>query len=851
MTTRHNKRLAAAILCILGTLSAAADAQTNYEFNLPQQPLADALRAIGSKTTTNILFEPETVENLTAPAVRGLLSPEEAIKRVLAGTKLVVQQTAADSLLIAPAGAKVTSISFRTSADEHNDRPGLGGSELKLAQSESVQNPQSSDIPTKESSSWGSAFTVLQEIIVTAQKRSERLLDVPMSVSVLSGSELAAQGATQFRDFAATVPGLSFQTSGAGKTQITLRGVTAGTDIGATVGILVDDVPYGAGVANRTLDMGLADVERIEVLRGPQGTLYGASTMGGLIKYVSTRPDPSRFSGKVLTAVSSVEEGGVGYSAAGAVNMPLAQTAALRVSGFHSDDGGYIDNLARNRQDVNATRMDGGRVDFLYQPSDAFSIRLAAFMQNLSRDGEGTADYTLTGAPLFGELDQSRVLAEPTENQYRLYTGTLEYDFGSTKLTSISGYQANELTYLEDMTTVSNPNYLALIRLFLGPDFSTLGQQISHRYSKFTQEVRLASDSQSQLEWLAGVFYSHENHNGRVFWPTQDLAGNPTTANILDFRDAGYFDEYAGFVDLTWHFNDKFDVTAGMRYAHDKLSIAQMPAGLFGSGIDAATAADENVKTYLANARYHINERSTAYLRYATGFRPGSPNFPRIDVTTGTTTLTPPAGPDDLKSYELGYKAETSDRRFGIDAAIFYIDWSDIKIVRVVGGFGFIDNAAGGATVRGGELAITLRPLQQLKISAAMAYQEATLNESEPAVGGRAGEFLPAVPRFSGGLSADYQFAGEWEPHIGASINHVGERHATFDNSPQLVQYVLPEYTNVDVRGGVTLRNVDLQLFVRNLTDERAVFSAINWRGTGMPAFSQPRTIGVSALARF
>ncbi|HEY0686149.1 MAG TPA: TonB-dependent receptor [Steroidobacter sp.] len=838
MTTRRNKLLAAAVLCTLGAIGSVANAQSNYEFNLPPQPLADALRAIGSQTTTNILFDPETVENLTAPALRGTLSPEEAIKLVLAGTKLVVQQTAANSIVIAPARDKVTSISLRNLADD--------GSQLRLAQAEAAQQSASAEERDDDSAS-----VVIQEIIVTAQKRDERLIDVPMSVSVLSGSEIVATGMTQFRDFAATVPGLSFMTSGANSTQVTLRGVTAGTDIGATVGTLVDDVPYSTLSATRSLDLGLADVERIEVLRGPQGTLYGASTMGGLIKYVSVKPDPTRFSGKVLTSVSSVEDGGVGYSASGAVNIPLGDAAALRVSGFYSDDGGYIDNVALDKEDVNATNVDGGRVDFLYQPSEAFSIRLAAFTQTVSRDGEGTTDYTFQGKPIYGELDQSRALAEPSESKYQLYTGTIAYDFGPATLTSITGYQENDLEYVQDLTHAPTPNYLAIIRALLGPNFSALGQQQWGQWNKLTQEIRLASDGSSRLEWLAGVFYTRENFWGGTYWDTLDLAGNPTTANVLDFRATNRYEEYAGFGDLTWHFTDKFDVTVGMRYAHDKQNTAQSPRGLFGSGIDTAGGSEENVKTYLANARYHFNDRNTVYARYATGFRPGGPNYPRINVTTGTTTPTAPFDPDDLKSYELGYKAETSDRRFGIDAAIFYIDWSDIKINRVVGGFGFTDNATNGATVKGAELALTLRPLQQLKIATALAYQDATLDEDEPAFGGRAGEFLPAVPRFSGGLSADYQFAGQWDPRVGASVNYVGERNAVFDNSVPYVQYVLPSYTNVDARGGLTLRNVDLQLFVRNVTNERAVFSALNWRGTGMPAISQPRTIGVSALARF
>lgn len=201
------------------------------------------------------------------------------------------------------------------------------------------------------------------DIVVTAQKKAERLLETPQSATAISGEDLARINAVQFRDFANSVPALSFTTAGPGQTQLTLRGVTAGNDIGPTVGVYVNDVPYGSSTAftnasSLSLDAGLFDMDRIEVLRGPQGTLYGASTMGGLIKYVTAAPELDVLSGSAQAGVSDTRHGGISYNGTVAVNAPIVtDKIALRANGFYSHDGGFIDNLALGRKDVNRSRV--------------------------------------------------------------------------------------------------------------------------------------------------------------------------------------------------------------------------------------------------------------------------------------------------------------------------------------------------------------------------------------------------------------------------------------------------------------------------------------------------------------
>jgi iron complex outermembrane receptor protein len=247
--------------------------------------------------------------------------------------------------------------------------------------------------------------TSLEEIVVTAQKKEEKLSETPLSITAISASQIEALGATEFRDIADTVPGLSIIGNGVGQSQVNLRGVTTGADVAPTVGIYVDDVPYGSSTpfgnfAQLALDVGLFDLNRVEVLRGPQGTLYGASTMGGLIKYVTTMPDTNGYSGTARAGISATRAGGISYDGAAALNAPLIpDVAAVRVSGFYSHDGGFVDNLTQGKEDVNQAKLYGGRADFLLKPLDKLSIRLTGFAQNTYRDGSSRSEYETRALP--------------------------------------------------------------------------------------------------------------------------------------------------------------------------------------------------------------------------------------------------------------------------------------------------------------------------------------------------------------------------------------------------------------------------------------------------------------------
>ena len=694
----------------------------------------------------------------------------------------------------------------------------------------------------------------IEDVIVTASKRSERLFETPQSVTALDAETLSRGDATQFRDFATLVPALSFTSAGVGQTQVSLRGVTAGIDIGPTVGIYVDEVPYGSSTAfsnasSLALDVGLFDIDRIEVLRGPQGTLYGAGAMGGVIKYVTRAPSLAGPAYALRSGVSATEGGGVNYNAAGSVNAPLSDTVALRASGFYVRDGGFIDNVALGQEDVDQSRVYGGRLDLLFAPIDALTVRLSAFAQEIERDGTPAADYSLAGEPIDGEYEQRRLKAEPFDQSFRLASATIDYDFAGARLTAVSSYQTVETTFRQDASAV----YVPVLGGF-GLHFSAVAVDQSRGVDKFTQEIRLASTGEGTVEWLVGAYYTDERSSNGQHVVAWDPAGAVSPVNLATLAIPSRYEEIAAFGNLTLKLNDAFDVTGGLRYARNDQSFEQDASGLL-VGPTPRSEASDDVVTYLLNARYRFSPRAMLYGRFATGYRPGGPNYVINDPVTGLPLADDTFASDSLESYELGYKAETAARNFSIDAAAYHIDWSDIQVTTAAGGVAVIANA-GSAVVDGAEVTLTAYPATGLSLTGAFAWQDARLAEDAPLLGAAEGDRLPNVPEFTAALSADYELSGEgWRPVVGATVRLISDRVASFDANPGLPQYDLPEYATVDLRLGGTFGPVEAQLYVRNLFDEAGQTSAATVLSVaGGPAqvtMIQPRTVGVSATARF
>lgn len=473
------------------------------------------------------------------------------------------------------------------------------------------------------------------EIVVSANKRSERLIDVPAPVTALGADELARTQAVRLEDFAARVPGLNLIANRPGETQIVLRGITTGSPISSTVAIYVDDTPYGSstsqalgGFLNPDLDP--SDIERIEILRGPQGSLYGASALGGLVKYVSKSPDLNDVAGRIELGGSTVSKGGEGYSMRGMINLPIvSDKLALRVSGYKRRDAGFIDDTQLDAKDINRTDIYGGRAALLWRPSDRLSIDLTATLQNLKGDGSSEEDIVINGKRISattGDLQHARFTLEPRKVKYRLYGGTVDYDLGGARLVSVTSYSTLVQHGITDQTYQSGAALGALIGA-PGVGFS-VGSDID--LSKVTQEVRLQSDTSGPLEWRVGGYYTHERVNRHqpsraFFYANQATIPLPAPIYFADLYSK--YTEYAGFGDLTYHLTESLSISGGLRYSTNDQKYDQTSGGLaVGPTTSLASKSSDDSVTYQVSAKYKLDSDNMLYARVASGYRPGGPN---------------------------------------------------------------------------------------------------------------------------------------------------------------------------------------------------------------------------------
>ena len=616
------------------------------------------------------------------------------------------------------------------------------------------------------------------DIIVTAQKREQTLIDIPQAVSVVSGASLERNQAFSFQDYVKLVPGLNVSQSNPGEARLILRGVNTG-GVAATVSTYVDETPFGSssGLVNAAILAGefdTFDVARIEVLKGPQGTLYGASSLGGVVKFVTTAPQTDRFEARARGSVETVKGGDLSYLGSAMVNVPLGDTFAIRGSGFYRDYAGFIDSIGTRgsdvAEDINGSRSYGGRVAAQFAPSTDFSVRLTAILQNLETEVGNLVESEPVGLRTnYGQLTQSRYYPQSTDIRYRLYNGTVTIGLGFADLVSSTSYSTLKQRNKDDFTVY----YGALLGLYsdaTGPAVD-IGFDTDTNLERWTQEVRLSSGTSDVFEWLVGGYYTHEKGAIAQFLQAYNqgtVTASPALPLLADIFLNSRYEEYAGFANGTLHFGPRFDLTFGGRYSHNDQDAQQGGTGLLAPQALGAQS-DENVFTWSVAPKFKFSENGAIYARVAKGFRPGGPNIIPPNAPAGTPNT---YASDSTINYEIGLKADTADRTFGIDIAAFHIDWDSVQLLAVISGYGLNTNG-GKAKSDGAEFTATLRPMPGLTYSFNGAYTNArlTADTDAVAVGGRKGDKLPFVPMWSVSANADYEWKiGDATAFVGGSV---------------------------------------------------------------------------------
>ncbi len=749
--------------------------------------------------------------------------------------------------------------------------------------------------------------TSLGEVIVTAQKRAEALADIPMSVSVVSGEALERNQADNFQDLVSMIPGLSIQSSVRGFTRVTMRGINTG-GVASTVGVYVNDVPFGSssGLANAAVvagDIDTFDMARIEVLRGPQGTLYGASALGGVIKYVANAPSTEGYEARAQGSIEDVDGADMSYALTGVVNVPMSETFALRASGFFRSDGGYTESIGNNpipalqdptvnivdgtlvEDEINGIDVTGGRLSALFKPSDRFSLDLTVHYQDIDNDNASSFEVDPTTLePLYGGRVASRYHDEPSDIEYQLYSATLDWDFGGASLQSVTSY-SEFLQHFEldaavvDVLGTGLGTAQLLTFLYSTPGTTDtllsgiLGQTTGT--DRFTQEFRLVSPESDKFEWLLGAYYTDEDS----LIHQQLIAVEPGTsspvANVplpADLSIDSKYEELALFGNATWHVTDRFDLSFGARWSDNDQDAAQtaliilpiLPGGQLELNFDDLKSS-ESPFTWSFSPRYEFTDTTSAYLRVATGFRPGGPN------------VLPPGAPapatydsDELTNYELGLRTGNASGSFSLDVAAFFLDWKDIQLLQVVNGFGI--NANGGtAESKGIEFTATANVTEGLSLTFTGAYTDAELTEdTDPdgpgpipdLVGGFDGDRLPFVPEWTLALGGDYEWSafGDATAYVGGQIAYTGDRLANFGNrvdplDPTSARREADTYTTLDLRAGILWDKWSLELYGKNVSDEDGITDIrapdIFPNGAAAVSIIRPRTLGLALGVRF
>ena len=692
-----------------------------------------------------------------------------------------------------------------------------------------------------------------QTVFITANRRREPAREVPMQVDRLSAEELAQGGARSLIDYLGDQPGVDVKTNGgAGLGAVSIRGVTTGDQTIATVGTYIDDVAYGSSSAfaagsQTALDMALLDLNHIEVLRGPQGTLYGAGAMGGVVKYVTNEPDTGELSGKVALGASATKGGGAGNTVNAVVNVPIkADVAALRVSAFHDHDGGFVDVLgAAAGKNLDKGDTNGGRVALLVEPSARFHIRATALTQDIKR---GNSDFTdvdpATGKPVDGWNQREQMLREPHSMRTSQGAIDLEYDFGPARLNSITSVQRTKLTQLYDLSAVYSP-LIDQIFHFL-PD--TVSEDIAADVHKTTQEFRLTSAAGGSVEWLAGLYWDRETADQKQH-VLDTLTGGSPLPDLAQLDLVSKYQEIAGYGDVTWNATPTLAFTGGVRVAQNKQDFTQNASGQLGGSSYPTHHSKETPKTWLATARYALTPTSNVYARAASGYRPGGPNAVLNDPVTGVPLAPPTFAHDSLWSYEAGYKGDLFDNTLSIETAVYDIRWRDIQQVYSVNGFGVVING-GKAEIQGFEFGATWRPSAHWSVVGHLSTIDARLKEDAPGLG-TAGQRLPNSPDLAAslGTKASFDLAGHagW---AGVSERYAGERDASVGAA-----YRMPAYWLTDLNGGIDFGRVSLSLYVRNVFDAHAQLgtstSEMSLGGPAQVELARPRTFGMTLAASF
>ncbi len=819
--------LAAGISAALTLASPSAlSATKKMEVDIQPQRTDTALMQLAEDIGIQIMFPPEIAKQTQSNAVKGNLAPEDAIKALLATTDLEYKFISDNTV----------TVSLKQNTENSSEIPRI---------EDKIRNRE------------------LEEIIVTATKRESRLQDLGFSISAIGAEQIEKRNLVQMDDYLRTTAGANMIKMADGRQKVIMRGITAGPQFEKnSVGIYFGEMPT-TGI----MDTRMVDIDRVEILRGPHGTLYGSGTMTGAVRIIPAAPVLNEFEGKISAELSNTSaRGSINNSIDAMLNIPLIEDKlAARVVAYSSDMSGFIDNRAadikgylsesigamtNNTDDIGQASTQGARLSVLFQPTEALSFNLSHLSEKNDEKGRAGAN------PELGKYLQARFTTEMGDERFESdisYTNLVaKYDLGWGELLSSSTWRTEEVFS---------------VRNFLGVFWEPIpiSQGGPGKDEAFIQEVRLNSSFDGPLQFLVGVYYEDIKTDGGTDyrWNAADGADNPfnlgdpngfgTKGGVLAFQSSTR--QKAFFGELSYDVTDDLTVTVGTRrFSYDLTSDGQtVIPGFFYPTTDSYfvdLASSESEDSYKFNATYKLTDESLVYIQWAEGFRLGSP----LNPTSSTCDVDGDGNHDDLglpflnrlnsdftENTEIGTKFSMLDGKLNVNASIYSIDWNGIPVYIGISspcGHGINVNA-GSANSRGAEVELTYYASDAINIDFSTSYINAELGVDVEGLG-VAGSRLPGMPKANARLGVQYQFAlAGYDSYLRTDMSYVGG----FYNNLEELGDQAGNYVELNVKLGTTVDNINMALFINNLTNA----DSYNWVDQFPPTVSylRPRTFGL------
>jgi iron complex outermembrane receptor protein len=784
MSNRNRILGATALACVMSlSLTGGATAKDmRKRLSVPSQPVASALAQVARQSDLQLFAAQIDDTVVRSRPLNGSYTVQEALDLLLKDTGLTYR--------IDGGSIYVRRLAYDTSAPA--ERPRAEGDDAPA---------ESREIEAIE----------LSEIVVTAQKREERLLDVPIAISAFSGARLEATGASQLSDFLATAPGVGIVDSGDGTQSIQIRGISAFAG-DATVGFYMDELPFTQIGVAALPDVRTFDLERVEVLRGPQGTLYGDGSLGGVVRILTKNPDPSRFEAKFDGTLSQTKDGGENWGAKAAVNVPIVKDkVALRIVGAYEDYSGWVDAPLLGRDDVNDRNITNLRAKLLIRPSEDLDVVFSAM---------SVREHTGSSSGSFEDRTSPRKLEPDNNVQYDLYSGVINWKGPGFDVVSASSY----IDFKQDF-----------VFEFIGFNASSIA--IS---KNFSQEIRLNSTTPGPFQWTAGVFYRDLKSDNDIFlgsFGRQQLFSKSRSWAV--FGEGSY---------SFWE--DKAKATVGLRYFEDERTRDE-------PGRDTIEA-----KFHTLNPRFNLAlkpvEDWLVYFNVAKGFRSGQTQSGLALQLADIFGIDLPVAinPETLWTYEAGTKWASSSGKLVIEGAVYRNDWTNMQIPISV-----IPNAvpgllnAGESRVIGLDLTGSFTPIPGLLLQASGSVNKAELQQDVVDVTGvlfEKGSRIPGVAARTFSASAEYRWGLGFESAGLGKLNGMARGDWTYNSERPAggvgISRSSDDYSMFNMRVGVENDRWGLYLFGTNLADTNAAIDAVTT--TGIAVRPRPRTFGINFRIR-